>query len=253
MPTVEEIGALNPSPDLLWLTQSGNPSGIFIDSESVRKIIRLCSEKGIYVFSDEIFFLLSDSALGSWTPAELSFAYGLNEAEKSRLFFADGLAKSFAAGGLRCGFIACPDRAWAEHMRNYVSVVPQAVLRSWDRLYSVFLEESPHQLIDNAREFDEVQDYLLNLRSQLSEKRSRLYSLLQTHGVADNLKYARRGGIFLMAKLADRAIDLAGKQSILINPDSWARTPGWARLCIAVEDGIFDEAFARLEQYLARS
>ena len=253
--SAEDIQSLKSNPDLLWLTQPGNPSGVFIESEAIRKITRICAERGIYIFSDEIFFLLSDSTLGSWTPAELSFAYGIksNDQHNSHVFFCDGLAKAFAAGGLRCGFMSCPDSSWADHMRNYLSPVPQAVLRSWDRLYSVFLESSPHVLINNAEEFDSVQKYLLEKRAILSDNRARLLLLLQAHGISDGLKYARRGGLFVMARLADRAAALAQEEALLINPDGWSRAEGWSRICLSVAQSEFEIAMGRLSSFLTSS
>lgn len=249
--TADEIAALKSAPDLIYLSQPANPSGVFVESEMVRKILKVCAERGIYIFADEIFFLLSDSSLGSWTPAELSYSYGIQAAEHKRLFFADGLAKSFAAGGFRCGFMVCPDKTWARQLSNYCSPVPQAVMRSWDRLYSVFMEESPHQLINSQEEFDELHNYLLSARAHLSEHRAKLYALLNKHGISDQLKYARRGALFMLAKIANRADELAKKENLLINPGEWARSDGFARICFSIPSEKFDEALNRLERFLS--
>lgn len=249
--TADDIARLSSKPDLLYLSQPSNPSGVFLEAETVRKILKVCAERDIYIFSDEIFFLLSDSSLGSWTPAELSFSYGSHAAEHGRLFFADGLAKSFAAGGIRCGFLVCPDRTWSRQVHQFSSPVPQSILRAWDRLYSVFMEVSPHQLIDSQKEFDELHSYLLNARAILTEHRGRVLNLLNQHALSDQLKYARRGGLFVLAKLADRAADLAQKEHLLINPGDWGRTGDWARVCFSIPPQQFDTAIRRLEHYLS--
>ncbi|MBX9725143.1 MAG: aminotransferase class I/II-fold pyridoxal phosphate-dependent enzyme, partial [Candidatus Obscuribacterales bacterium] len=56
--SADDILGLKRVPDLLFVSQPSNPSGIFVEAEMVRKIIKVCAEKGIYIFSDEIFFLL---------------------------------------------------------------------------------------------------------------------------------------------------------------------------------------------------
>ncbi|MBX9687208.1 MAG: aminotransferase class I/II-fold pyridoxal phosphate-dependent enzyme, partial [Candidatus Obscuribacterales bacterium] len=251
LPTDQDISALKETPDLLYICQPGNPSGIFIESEMIRRISKICAERGIYIFADEIFFLLSDSNLGSWTPAELSFAYPSRSNEKGRLFFADGLAKSFAAGGLRAGFIVCPDRDWAQSLREFCAPVPQAILRSWDRLYSVFMEESPHQLIDTRSEFDEMGSYLRDARAQLTQQREKLLKLLNKHSLADGLRYARRGGLFVLARMAAQTEKLAREKQILLNTGDWSRSGDWARICFSLPPEKFDEAFERLSAFLS--
>lgn len=250
--TADHILNLKQKPDLIYLSQPSNPAGIFLEPETVRTLNKICSERDIYIFADEIFFLLSDSSMGSWTPAELSFAYGNLAGETSHLFFADGLAKSFAAGGLRCGFVVCPDVNWAQRVAQFCSAVPQAVMRSWDRLYSVFLEESPHQLIDSRKELKELHEYLTQARSLLTEHRSKLLEVLNKYSLADQIKYARRGALFTMAKLSNKATELAVQEHLLINPGEWARSDGWARICFSIPASKFEEAIDRLYSFLSR-
>lgn len=241
-----------PAHDLLWLTQPANPSGIFLEPSHIRKIMRHCVERQVYVFSDEIFFLLSDLALGSWTPADLSFGYGLTATERRYLFFADGLSKAFASGGLRCGFMVCPNRQTARIMSEYVTPPPQPILRAWDNLYSAFLEKSPHNLLDVERELHGVESYLKNARQQLSEHRDRLLNLLDGSCLSDGEKFARRGGLFLLAKLGSLADELANEQKLLINSAQWSRTPGWCRLCFSITPRKFDIAMKRLEAFISK-
>lgn len=241
-----------PAHDLLWITQPANPSGIFLEPSHIRKIMRHCADRQVYVFSDEIFFLLSDLALGSWTPADLSFGYGLTPTERRYLFFSDGLSKAFASGGLRCGFMVCPDRETARIMTAYVTAPPQPILRAWDNLYSAFLEKSPHNLLDVEKELHGVEAYLRSARQQLSEHRDRLLNLLDSSSLSDGEKFARRGGLFLLAKMGSLADELAAEQKLLINTAEWARTPGWSRLCFSISPPKFDMAMKRLEAFISK-
>lgn len=252
-PRAEDIDALSTKPDLIYISQPANPSGIFLEPENIRKLLKVCAERQIYLFADEIFFLLSDSSLGRWTPAELSFVYNASQEERKYLFMADGLAKAFAAGGLRCGFMLCPDENWATHLRANGAKVPQVVLRAWDRLYSAFLPESPHQLIDGKSEFAEVQEYLDGARSMLTDHRKTLIELLQKHGLSDGLKYARRGGMFLLAKMGAQTDQLAKNKSVLLNSDKWSRSEDWARVCFGVEEKSFELALRQLSDFLSEA
>lgn len=249
-PSVQSIARLSEKPDLLWLTQPNNPSGLFFDSDTVAGIMQLCAERGIYILADEIFFLLSDPDLGAWTPPQLSFGSHMNGPEGKFVFVVDGLAKAFAAGGLRCGFMVCPDAGWTADIQNYTPLPPNSTLRAWDALYSAFLEEAPHHLIDLAKEQAEVLAYLTDIRISLAQKRQKLLALLKSFGVDDGLTDAKRGGLFVLAKLAQRASELAREKKVLINPDQWSRTPGWSRVCFSIGDDQFNEALMRLAEFL---
>lgn len=252
--SVERIKNLGRKPDLLLLAQPANPSGLFLTPEQLAELTTYCAEQSILLCSDEIFFLLSDASLGAWTPANLSFANLLAEDNlQKQVFVADGLSKAFAAGGLRCGFILCPDRGWAEEMRSYCSPIPQSILRAWDRLYSVFLENSPHQLINIEAERKEVEQYLEEVRERLTESRKRLIAILKKYKLDDGQDDARRGALFVLAKMGKLSADLAKEQKILSNPGEWARTGDWVRFCFCVEQDKLEQAFQGIEKFLGKN
>lgn len=245
------LDGLETKPDLLWLTQPNNPSGLFFDSAAIEKLYKTCSERGIYLLADEIFFLLSDYRLGEWTPPYLSFLPQIKEDGGKYLFVTDGLSKAFAAGGMRAGFMVCPDSQWANEIQATLPLPPRSTLRAWDSLYSAFLEESPHLLVDVKQELRGLKEYLLNLRRDLSQRREKLLALFKEHDVDDKLDTPYRGGIFMMAKLADQRDKLAKEKHLLINDGEWSRTPEWSRISFSVPRERFDEAFDRLSTYLA--
>lgn len=250
--TLQSIARMQDTkPDLLWLTQPNNPSGLFFESDTVAGIMQLCAERGIYVLADEIFFLLSDPKLGVWTNPQLSFASTIPNAEGKWLFVVDGLSKSFAAGGLRSGFMVCPDSSWADEIQHLAVLPPKTTLRAWDSLYSVFLDEAPHNMMDIAKEQADVLDYLTNARVMLQEQRDKLYALLSEFGRADGPEHAKRGGLFMLGRFgAAEATSLAQQKGVLINPPEWARTPGWSRFCFSLEPARFNVACDRLREFL---
>lgn len=252
--TAEQIAALNPKPDLLWLTQPNNPSGLLFDSTAVNSITTICAEKEIYILADEIFFLLSDYRLGTWTPSYVSFGSALTCPVRSRyLFITDGTSKAFAAGGLRCGFMVCPDHNWASRISSSVPAPPKSILRAWDSIYSAFLDEAPHGMMDLEAAKREVHGYLFETRRQLSVNRDEVLSLLREFGIDDGIDTPYRGGIFVLAKMSEHRDELAKKMKLLVNSDTWGRTPGWSRVCFSLPTERFQEATSRLRAYLSRT
>jgi len=249
----KDIAALNVKPDLLWLTQPNNPSGIFLDPERLRTIIETCHKQGIYIFSDEIFFLLSDHRLGKWTPSSLSAGSYATGPCASHIFMADGIAKSFAAGGMRCGFMVAPDEEWAAEIASQVHPPPAAILRAWDALYSAFLEKAPHQMMDVTQAFSEIETYLTAQRKILSSRREELLQLLKAKGLDDGYDTPYRGGLFLLARLDSKQVALATEARLLTNPAEWARTPDMVRICFCIEEDAFRETIIRLEKFLEPS
>lgn len=247
----KDLLGLPKKPDVLWLTQPNNPSGVFYDPEKLRKIIDVCNSEDIYIFSDEIFFLLSDHRLGRWTPSSLSVGSYCQGPYQKRLFVTDGIAKSFAAGGMRLGFLLTPDEAWAADIEKYLEPPPVALLRAWDGLYSAFLDKSPNQMFDVGQAFEEVESYLQEKRRGLSANREALLSLLKTYGLEDGYDTPYRGGLFLLARMTDKHTALAKEAGLLTNPGEWGRTGQFVRMCYCLEDSRFAVALERLKKFLA--
>src|SRR4030095_12935468 len=135
-------------------------------------------------------------ALGEWTPSVLSFASFLDAKERQWLFLVDGLSKAFAAGGVRAGVMVCPDEQLAREIQSAAWMPPRSTLRAWDALYSAFLEEAPHQLLDPGAELQEVARYLATARAQLDLQRNRLLHVLRERNLDDGLDTNHRGGLF---------------------------------------------------------
>lgn len=243
-----QLQSMNIKPDLLWLTQPNNPSGLFFEPREVQSIADYCRKNDIYLLADEIFLLLSDHRLGTTTPPYLSFASTLKQHSRN-VFIVDGISKAFAAGGMRCGFMVCPDAKWALDVQRGTHLPPRSGLRAWDALYSAFLDTSPHQFVDIAKERQGLEQYLDFARRRLSVQRDELVALLRKHQLDDGLDTPYRGGFFLLAKLNEEATELARRTKLLVNPPEWGRTPGWSRLCYSLEPERFREAISRLRTF----
>jgi len=194
--------------------------------------------------------LLSDHRLGRWTPSSLSAGSYASGNYQKRIFMADGIAKSFASGGMRLGFLMTPDDEWAADIARFAAQPPRALLRAWDGLYSAFLDKSPNHMLDVGKAFNEVETYLMEKRRGLSANREALLTLLRKHGLDDGYDTPYRGGLFLLGKLDNRHQDLAQKAKLLTNPGVWGRTGEMVRLCYCLEQNRFDTAMQRLQTFL---
>jgi aspartate/methionine/tyrosine aminotransferase len=113
-----------------------NPTGAIPDQETWRELVRLCDERGIRLFSDEVYRGLELSP-GRPLPqaADLSpTAVSLNV-----------MSKAYGLPGLRIGWVACRDRALlgrlerAKHYTSICNAAPSEILalialRSRDRI-----------------------------------------------------------------------------------------------------------------------
>jgi len=250
---VGELEKLREKPDLIWITNPSNPSGYFYTEKEIKEIGEYCSKNNILLLADEIFFLLSDTACGDWTPPDLSFASLYSSGAFDNVFVCDGVAKAFAAGGLRCGFITCPDEDWAYRIQTQTVLPSNVLLRAWDNLYSAFLDVAPHSMLDVNEASKEVKIYLDQARSLLSNHRNELHNLLARFNLdlkVGSGKDRLRGGMFSLARLSAHQKELATKELLLLNPDDWSRTKEFARICFSLPESKWQEALKRLEKYL---
>jgi aspartate/methionine/tyrosine aminotransferase/methylase of polypeptide subunit release factors len=251
-PTEYELASLDFKPDLMWLTQPGNPAGFYKEPFQLQETMDYCEERKIFLLADEIFFLLSDIATGSKTPFNLSFAQFCTSSAGQYLFLTDGLSKPFAAGGLRTGAMICPDAAWAREVTRHVHVPPHAVLRAWDAVYAPFADGSLQESIDLDQDRRALAHYMQETRQLISSQCDRILQLLRKYDLDDGVQTGLRGGFFVLAKLGDRAEQLAKQERLLVNSSEWSRTPGWVRICFGLEPVKFEEAMVRLERFLAK-
>ncbi|MEV6287994.1 aminotransferase class I/II-fold pyridoxal phosphate-dependent enzyme [Kribbella sp. NPDC051770] len=127
--------ALKPNTRMVSVNFPNNPTGAVPDPESWRRLVELCDERGIRLFSDEVYRGLE---LGR---ESLSQATDLSPKALSL----NVMSKAYGLPGLRIGWIACRDRSVLdklERAKHYTSIcnsAPSEVLaliglRARDRL-----------------------------------------------------------------------------------------------------------------------
>ena len=108
--------ALRPNTRLICVNFPNNPTGAIADQETFQALASLCAERGIHLFSDEVYRGLErDPALRLPQAAEL-FERGIS---------LNVMSKAYGLPGLRIGWIACRDHALLERMekmKHYLSI-----------------------------------------------------------------------------------------------------------------------------------
>ncbi|MGF6255401.1 aminotransferase class I/II-fold pyridoxal phosphate-dependent enzyme [Ensifer sp. LBL] len=108
--------ALKPNTKLICVNFPNNPTGAIADQETFAALATLCTERGIHLFSDEVYRGLErDASLRLPQAAEL-FERGIS---------LNVMSKAYGLPGLRIGWIACRDRALLERMekmKHYLSI-----------------------------------------------------------------------------------------------------------------------------------
>lgn len=108
--------ALKPNTRLIAVNFPNNPTGAIADQQTFRALAALSDERGIHLFSDEVYRGLErDASLRLPQAAEL-FERGIS---------LNVMSKAYGLPGLRIGWIACRDHALIERMekmKHYLSI-----------------------------------------------------------------------------------------------------------------------------------
>lgn len=108
--------ALRPETRLIAVNFPNNPTGAIADQATFRELAELCAERGIHLFSDEVYRGLEvDDAKRLPQAADL-FDKGIS---------LNVMSKAYGLPGLRIGWIACRDHALLERMekmKHYLSI-----------------------------------------------------------------------------------------------------------------------------------
>ena len=108
--------ALRPNTKLVLINFPHNPTGKVIDRATFDAVIQLCAERGIHLFSDEVYRGLERRPDLQLPQAAEVYERGLS---------LNVMSKAYGLPGLRVGWIACRDRALLsrmEHLKHYLSI-----------------------------------------------------------------------------------------------------------------------------------
>lgn len=102
--------ALKPNTKLISINFPHNPTGVILEKERFDELIRLCKDRDIYLFSDEVYRLIErDEALRLEQVADV-YDKGIS---------LNVLSKAYGLPGLRIGWIATKDHDLLQRMERY--------------------------------------------------------------------------------------------------------------------------------------
>jgi aspartate/methionine/tyrosine aminotransferase len=112
----EVRAALRPETKLIAVNFPNNPTGTIADQDIFRGLAELCAERGIHLFSDEVYRGLEIDGAKRLPQAADLFDKGIS---------LNVMSKAYGLPGLRIGWIACRDHALLsrmEKMKHYLSI-----------------------------------------------------------------------------------------------------------------------------------
>ena len=108
--------AIRPNTRLISINFPHNPTGKILEREKYTQLINLCRERGIWLFSDEVYRLIERDPTKRLPCAADVYERGLS---------LNVLSKAYGLPGLRIGWIACQDTTVLQRMeriKHYLSI-----------------------------------------------------------------------------------------------------------------------------------
>jgi aspartate/methionine/tyrosine aminotransferase len=108
--------AIRPNTRVICINFPHNPTGKVISRTTLDRLISLCRERGIYLFSDEVYRLLERRPEMTLPPVADLYERGVSLGVMS---------KAYGLPGLRVGWVACQDKEALERMervKHYTSI-----------------------------------------------------------------------------------------------------------------------------------
>ena len=130
------VAVAQPNTRLLSINFPNNPTGKILERDRFDALIRFCRDRGIWLFSDEVYRLIERDEAVRLPAAVDAYERGIS---------LGGLSKPYGLPGLRVGWIACRDEEALrlfDRVHSYLSicsagpseVLAQIALKSADRL-----------------------------------------------------------------------------------------------------------------------
>lgn len=120
-PDLDELKTLlRPNTKLISINFPHNPTGKIISESNLRALVTLCRERGIWLFSDEVYRGIESDPTKRVPQAADLYERGLS---------LNVMSKAYGLPGLRIGWIACQNRTVLQQMnryKNYLSICNSA-------------------------------------------------------------------------------------------------------------------------------
>src|SRR3954451_21749119 len=148
---------ITPRTKLIILNSPSNPSGAVMSPEDLTEVVRLATERGIWVISDECYVYLNYTGK--------RFSVGALRDYRDRMVIIGSLSKTYAMTGWRLGYALAPaavtsamQKLQSQSTSNPTSIVQKAAVAAL---------KGPQECVEQMRqEYIHLRDYVVNgLRS----------------------------------------------------------------------------------------
>jgi aspartate/methionine/tyrosine aminotransferase len=112
--------ALRPNTKLISINFPNNPTGKILPRAAFDAVVAICSERGIWLFNDEVYRLIERDPGMRLPQAVDAYERGIS---------LNVMSKAYGLAGLRIGWLACKDRSMLvrfEHFKHFLSICNSA-------------------------------------------------------------------------------------------------------------------------------
>lgn len=138
------------------LNNPSNPTGMIYSREELSAITDICVRHDLYIIADEIYYRLC------YDGAEFTSIATLGDAVKEHTILINGVSKSYAMTGWRCGYAACGDKKVAKVISNSISH-SMGSIGSMNQAAMVEALRGPQDSVEEMRKvFEERRNYMVD-------------------------------------------------------------------------------------------
>ena len=212
---------ITPRTKLIILNSPSNPSGAVMSPEDLAEVVRLATERGIWVISDECYVYLNYTGK--------RFSVGALRDYRDRMVIIGSLSKTYAMTGWRLGYALAPaavtsamQKLQSQSTSNPTSIVQKAAVAA--------LQGQQEYVAEMQKEYIVLRDHVVNgLRSIPGVKCTKRRGLLCLSQHLQFFRSRRReNGIRLAGKLFGRRMADRARRRI------WNQRPHQDLLCYVV-------------------
>jgi len=251
-------------PDAVVVSQPSNPTGVYVAREELVALASYVVEQRCLLVSDEIFGLVNLTSPTAETVHSPVTLEGAVPGVGARTVVLGGLSKEFAAGGLRVGWLATRDRAFAAAVREAgPGVLHLVTARAAAYLYAAYARGPEGQLLYPSRH-RALRAFLTKMRRELAELRERITEALPGEGRAE---VGDVGGLFVAPRVTawlGREVDgetltpenlprvLYAHTHVVVNGGPWCGDPERVRAVFSIPREKLLRACERLKAFGAK-
>ena len=228
---------ITPRTKLIILNSPSNPSGAVMAPEDLTEVVRMATQRGIWVLSDECYVYLNYT--------KKRFSVGALREYRDRMVIVGSLSKTYAMTGWRLGYALAPaaltsamQKLQSQSTSNPTSIVQKAAVAAL---------KGPQQCVEEMRaEYIQLRDHVVNgLRAILGVKCTLPEGAFYAY---PNISaFFGRGGVKSASELAGKLLREAHVATV---PGEGFGTRSHIRVSYATSKAELDRGLERMRKFL---